>query len=182
MKEIAERIALARRRMARLPRYYSILLAVGVVLVAFAVASEFRARRAQRLLRSSRAELARFNEFRDLFVKGRTEFAPSERRLLTPQVKESIGAIVEDVCVAVGINKSITSVKSAEADPVKGYNVSGAEFHIDGITLNQAVNLLYRIENHPNMLMVRELSIRSRFNDPNILDLTLRVYLTSRAA
>lgn len=171
-----------RLRLSKMPPYYAIILAAAVILVALAIVGETSAQRSNRLLRASRADLARFNELRDQFMKGHGELSPVEKRLLTPLVKESVSAIVEEISAAIGINKRISSVKSVDVSPEKGYQMNGAEFHIDGLTLNQVVNLLYRIENHPNMLLVKDLSIKSRFDNSNMMDVTIQVHLISKQA
>ncbi len=53
----------------------------------------------------------------------------------------------------------------------------GAEITISGLSLNEAVNLLYRLEHGTKPLSVKKGIIRSRFNDPAKLDLTIQVSL-----
>jgi len=53
----------------------------------------------------------------------------------------------------------------------------GAEVTLSGLSLNETVNLLYRLEQGTKPLAIRKTVIRSRFNDPSKLDLTLQVAL-----
>lgn len=53
----------------------------------------------------------------------------------------------------------------------------GAELTLSGLSLNETVNLLYRIEQGAKPLAIRKGLLRSRFNDPSRLDLTLQLAL-----
>lgn len=53
----------------------------------------------------------------------------------------------------------------------------GAELTLSGLSLNETVNLLYRIEQGAKPLTIRKGLLRSRFNDPSRLDLTLQLAL-----
>lgn len=53
----------------------------------------------------------------------------------------------------------------------------GAEVTLTGLSLNETVNLVYRLEQGTKPLAIRRAVLRSRFNDPAKLDLTLQVAL-----
>lgn len=53
----------------------------------------------------------------------------------------------------------------------------GAEVTITGLTLNDTVNLLYRLEYGQKPLLIKKGGLRSRYNDPARLDLTIQIYL-----
>lgn len=57
------------------------------------------------------------------------------------------------------------------------YVEEGAELIISGIGLNEAVNLLYRLEQGNKPLIIKKGSIRARFNEPALLDITLQAAL-----
>jgi general secretion pathway protein M len=58
----------------------------------------------------------------------------------------------------------------------------GAEITLSGLTLNDTANLLYFLEQGSKPVAIRKAVIRSRFNDPSKLDLTLQVALFRAAA
>ncbi len=53
----------------------------------------------------------------------------------------------------------------------------GAEVTLSGLTLNETVNLLYRLEHGTKPVAIRKAVIRTRFSEPSKLDLTLHVAL-----
>ncbi|MGB4598974.1 MAG: hypothetical protein WBI04_03260 [Trichlorobacter sp.] len=58
----------------------------------------------------------------------------------------------------------------------------GAEVTLSGLSLNETVNLLYRLEQGSKPVTVSKASIRSRFGDPAKLDLVLQIELLRPAA
>ena len=59
---------------------------------------------------------------------------------------------------------------------------NGVEINIEGATLNQIANLVYRIENYKNLLIIKEFLIKAQFNNPELFDITMRVILMSKPA
>ncbi len=53
----------------------------------------------------------------------------------------------------------------------------GAEITLSGLSLNDTVNLLHFLEYGSKPVAIRKAVIRSRFNDPSKLDLTLQIAL-----
>ena len=68
--------------------------------------------------------------------------------------------------------------KSVKIVPLKGEDRSGfiedvADIRIEGLTLNEAVNLLYRLEKGSRPLVIKKSNLRTRFDDPSRCDLTI---------
>lgn len=64
--------------------------------------------------------------------------------------------------------------------PFKGEGAireDGAVLTVSGIRLNETVNLLYQIEQGAKPLIIRKGLLRTRFNDPSRLDITLTATL-----
>ena len=57
----------------------------------------------------------------------------------------------------------------------------GAEVTLNGLSLNETVNLLYRLEQGSKPVTVSKAAIRSRFGDPTKLDVVLQVELIRAA-
>jgi general secretion pathway protein M len=76
--------------------------------------------------------------------------------------------------------------KSVKIIPVKGEDRSGfiedaADIRIEGLTLNEAINLLYRLEKGNRPLVIKKSNLRTRFDDPSRCDLSLILALLKRA-
>lgn len=53
----------------------------------------------------------------------------------------------------------------------------GAELTLTGLSLNEVVNLLHRLEQGTKPVVIKKIAIRSRFSEPARLDLTLQMAL-----
>jgi general secretion pathway protein M len=76
--------------------------------------------------------------------------------------------------------------KSVKIVPVKGEDRSGfvedaADIRIESVTLNEAINLLYRLEKGSRPLVIKKCNLRVRFDDPSRCDLSLILALLKPA-
>jgi general secretion pathway protein M len=111
-------------------------------------------------------------------LKGRYQaaLATSQRfanRLAATKSDDSPAKIVEEI----GIKG-----KSLRVTPLKGeqrgaYLEDAAEIRIEGLTANEAVNLLFRLEKGTRPVIIKKASIKTRFDDPSRLDLTITAAL-----
>jgi general secretion pathway protein M len=76
--------------------------------------------------------------------------------------------------------------KGVKITPVKGElrgNVQedAADVSIEGLTANEAINLIYRLEKGARPLLLKRSSLKTRFDDPSRFDLTMTVALLKPA-
>ncbi len=72
--------------------------------------------------------------------------------------------------------------KGVKVVPIKGEERPGileeaADVRIEGVTANEAVNLLYRLEKGSRPVMLKKVGIKVRFDDPARVDLAMTVAL-----
>lgn len=72
--------------------------------------------------------------------------------------------------------------KSVKIAPLKGEDRPGfvedaADVRIDGLTMNEAINLYYRLEKGSRPLVIKKSSLRIRFDDPSRCDVTMLMAL-----
>jgi general secretion pathway protein M len=77
--------------------------------------------------------------------------------------------------------------KGVKIVPVKGEEKNGiiedaADVRIEGVTANEAVNLIYRLEKGTRPVSLKKTNMRVRFDDPSRFDLTLVVALLKPSA
>ena len=152
------------------------LLAVCVFLYATYRAAASK----EKMVEAKKAELASFDKMKARYLSDFSEISPLEKKLKAPQPGQSVGSMVEEMASGIGIKKNIASFKPLEAKAEKGYEQSGVEVKVEGVTLNQFLNLMYRMENHGSLLLVREFFMKSRFDNPELFDVNLHVELVSR--
>jgi len=90
-------------------------------------------------------------------------------RMASLRPDDSPAKIIEDI----GIKG-----KTVKIVPLKGEERSGiiedtADIRIDGLTLNETLNLLYRLEKGGRPLVIKKCNLRVRFDDPSRSDLTM---------
>ena len=66
-------------------------------------------------------------------------------------------------------------MKPTVSTPSEVYNEESVEIKMEGVTLEQLVRYLHQIENSPQLLKIKRLEIKPRFNNRQILTATFRV-------
>ncbi len=132
----------------------------------------------ERLVNAKKAELEAFAKMKQEYVRERADIEPYERRLTAAQAKESTAAIIQEIAAQTGAGT--ISFKPVGDVPEKGYAQSGVEAKLDGLTLNQMANLLYRVENHSNLLLVKDVTVKSHFDNPGLWDVTMQVFVLTK--
>lgn len=99
-------------------------------------------------------------------------------RLATVKADDTPAKLLDEIGIK-GKNLQVRSLPAAEG-------ASGreevAEVRIDGLTANEAINLLYRLEKGAKPVTIRKTLLKTRFDDPSRLDLTVTVALLKQAA
>lgn len=98
-------------------------------------------------------------------------------RLAATRGEETPAKIVEET----GIKGKSTRVTPMKGEERGGFMEDAAEVKIEGLTANEAVNLLHRLEKSARPVIVKKALLRTRFDDPSRLDLTLTVALLRQA-
>lgn len=92
-------------------------------------------------------------------------------RMASLRPDDAPAKIIEEIGIK-GKTVKITPLKGEER---LGFVEDAADVRIDGLTLNEAVNLLYRLENGSRPVIVKKGNLRMRFDDPSRCDLNLSV-------
>ena len=109
-----------------------------------------------------------------------------EARAVSQRLTNRLAATRPDDTPAKIVEESGIKGKSTRVTPVKGEERAGfmedaAEVKIEGLSANEAVNLLHRLEKGPRPVVVKKALLRTRFDDPSRLDLTFTVALLRQA-
>uniref|UniRef100_A0A831UFI4 General secretion pathway protein GspM n=1 Tax=Geobacter metallireducens TaxID=28232 RepID=A0A831UFI4_GEOME len=123
------------------------------------------------------ADLVEMMELKHRFLEARTVSQRLANRLAATRPDDTPARIVEETGIK-GKSTRITPVKGEER---AGFLEEAAEVKIEGLTANEAVNLLHRLEKGPRPVVVKKALLRTRFDDPARLDLTLTVALLRQA-
>ncbi len=98
-------------------------------------------------------------------------------RIASLRPDDSPAKILEDT----GIKGKSVKIMPVKGDERKGFTEDAADIRIDGLTLNEAINLIYRLESSSRPLVIKKCNVRVRFDDPSRCDLTLILALLKPA-
>lgn len=90
---------------------------------------------------------------------------------------EGIVQAVDEIFKSIGLQQKIKSVKSTGVKEKKYSSEEEADVSVEKVTMNEMVNILYRMENAPMILSVKRTSIRTSFENPSLLNITMTVAL-----
>ena len=154
------------------------MLAALVILAVIIAGGFISGGRYARVKRLSAIKLREHGEFLSLkreFLLKKNTIDPFLRKAYVSGEGLSTIAVVEEIGALVGVKEKITTLKPLPETSEMGFTISGVELSIEGMNLNQMVNLLYLIENHKTLLVVKEFTLKSRFEDPDLLDVSLKL-------
>ena len=123
------------------------------------------------------ADLVEMMQLRSRYQSTKANSQRFANRLASTKGDDSPAKIIEEI----GIKG-----KSLRVTPLKGeqrgnYLEDTAEIKIEGLTANEAVNLLFRLEKGARPVIIKKASLRTRFDDPSRLDLTITAALLKAA-
>ncbi len=98
-------------------------------------------------------------------------------RMASVRPDDSVAKVIDEI----GIKG-----KGVKISPVKGEERGGmledaADVRIDGLTANEAINLIYRLEKGGRPVLVKKANLKVRFDDPSRVDLAMIVALLKPA-
>src|SRR3989338_21471 len=136
----------------------------------------------ERLILVKKNEFSNFKRLKEDYLRGRNIFDYIEKKTLSAKAMESPIMILEEIGIMTGLKENITTLKSLEEKPVKGYLERSVDIKIEGIDLNQLINFLYKIENNKILFAVNGFAMKSRFDNPNLLDININVAVISKVS
>lgn len=91
---------------------------------------------------------------------------------------DSPAKIIEDI----GIKGKLVKIVPLKGEERSGFTEDAADVRIEGLSFNEAVNLIYRLEKGSRPLVFKKSNLRIRFEDPAHCDLSLVLALLKPAA
>ncbi|NMC73760.1 MAG: general secretion pathway protein GspM [Geobacteraceae bacterium] len=119
------------------------------------------------------ADLVEMMALKHRYLAAKAESQQFAGRLASAGGDDSPAKVIEEIGIK-GKSSRITPLKSEERG---GFMEDAAEVKIEGVTANEAVNLLYRLEKGDRPVLVKKANLKTRFDDPSRLDLVLTIAL-----
>jgi general secretion pathway protein M len=151
----------------------ALLLFLGII---FSAAND-RIGRLKHKLTAREADIAEMMVLKQRYLEANAAAMKLTNRLSATHADDSPAKIVEEI----GIKGKGTQIKPLKGEERGGYLEDEAEVKVDGLTLNETVNLLFRLEKGARPVEIKKALLKTRFDDPSKLDLTLTVALLKAA-
>jgi general secretion pathway protein M len=111
------------------------------------------------------------------FLAARAGAQGLANRLAATRPDDSPAKIIEEI----GIKGKSSKIAPLKSEDLGGYLADLAEVRVEGVTANEAINMLFRLEQGSKPVMIRRALLKSRFDDPARLDLTMTIGLLKAA-
>ena len=154
-----------------------LFLVAGVAIVALIVFFSLD------LVSSQKRELAGLREqhremslLREDFLNLRKRIQAVESRKGLAQV-EGIVQAVDEVFVPLGLKDRVKTVKPTFTKETKDGTEEGADDFVEKLSMNEMVNVFYRVDHAPMVLTVRKATVKKSFETPDRLNMSLTLSL-----
>jgi Tfp pilus assembly protein PilO len=128
-----------------------------------------------RRIEIKKQDLVKISHLRDQYVETHRQVQEIRSRLEKKQKDFSLLSFIEDLANREGIREKIGSVKPKKIPLNDDYDESSVEIQMDNITLPKFVDFSYKVEHSGHLLKVKRLRIKTRYDDRNLLNVTLQV-------
>lgn len=98
-------------------------------------------------------------------------------RLSAVTADDTPSKLIEEI----GIKGKSSQVKVLKGEERAGYLEDAAEIRIEGLSANETVNLLHRLEKGAKPVVIKRANLKTRYDDPAKLDITLTLALLKPA-
>jgi hypothetical protein len=131
------------------------------------------------MLANERKDLLQLKEQRKEMIALRDVLLLLSRKVNNVEAKKDLSNVqgiaqaVEDIFSSMGLKDKVKTVKSTGKRETKDGREEEADVYIEKVTMNETVNLFYRIKNAPMVLTVKKVTIKKSFENPELLNVSL---------
>ncbi len=113
---------------------------------------------------------------RDKIVQLKTQVDRIENKKTLTKV-DSILTVVDDTLSPLGLKSKLKALKPTKTYEMDGNMGEEAVLEMEGLTMNELINLFYRFEVAPCALSVKKVSVKKSFDRPDLLNLVCDLLL-----
>lgn len=158
-------------------RFMLVLAVLSLAIIIFAVTAFLSARTIERKNEMLMKQIAKMELFTDKLVHLQDLVESKEKKIGLTEVQGVVPAL-EQILNSLGIKAK--TIKPLKKKTIREFSEEEAELHVENVDLNRIVNLLYRIENSPVPLKIKNTSVRTAFENPDQFFLHLTVSLIGK--
>lgn len=134
-----------------------------------------RSKLLDRLIVQKANETREMRQLEKIYLAQKRAINSINKKLRSDKKNFAILSFLEETAKKSEIKGNIAKMKPSDATVGDLYKESSVVLKVDGITLNQLVDYLYRIENAERVLNVKRLKLKRKPKNPHILDVTFEV-------
>jgi hypothetical protein len=90
---------------------------------------------------------------------------------------QGVAQAIDEIFKPLGLNDKVKSVKSTGVREKEYGSEEEAEVQVEKVSMNEMANIFYKIENAPMILTVRRTTIKTSFDNPDLLNISMTVTL-----
>ena len=150
-------------------------ISFSVVLISFLIFAALGVN----MLSSQKKELHQLQEQRKEMVLLRDEFLSLQQKIQTVENRKNLTNVqgvlqaVDEVFSAVGLKDKVKSVKNTGKRETKDGIEEDADVSVEKVTMNEMVNIFYRIDHIPMFLTVKKVTVKQSFDNPELMNIIL---------
>lgn len=175
-------LVLVREAYHRLGSRDRLRIGIGIALLLFLTiiltAANSRIALLHKKLAAREADVAEMLALKQRYLEASAVAQKLSNRLAATRADDSPAKIMDEI----GIKGKGSQIKPIKGEERNGYVEDAAEVRLDGLTANEAVNLIFRLEKGAKPVVIKKALLKTRFDDPSRLDLTLTVALLKAAS
>ncbi len=157
---------------------YTLITVTAVILIAiFTFITFISANKIEKGNGKLKNQLTEMQMLREELIHIKDIVESKEKKIGLTEVSGVVSAL-EQMLNTLGLEAKV--IKPLEKKRIKEFKEEDAELQIENIDLNKIVNLLYRIENSPVPIKIKNATIKTTFENPNIFILNLTASLISK--
>lgn len=134
-----------------------------------------------RTLSSQTKELNQLREQRKEMTVLREEVVSLRQTIQAVENKKNLSNVrgvmqaVDEIFSSVGLKDKVKTVKSTGRRETEDGIEEEADVLVEKVTMNEMVNIFYRIEHAPMILTVKKATVKQSFDNPELLNISLQL-------
>lgn len=124
---------------------------------------------------AKRGEVEKIARLRTQYIEAHRQLEEIKTKLDQMERGFSVLSFIEDLANKENIREKIGSVKPKKIPLNDTYDENIVELNIDNVSLRELVDFIYQVENSGQLLKVKRLRIKTRYDNRDLLNVTLQV-------
>jgi len=124
---------------------------------------------------TKRVEVQKISRLRTQYMEAHKQLEDIKAKLDQMEKGFSVLSFIEDLANKENIRENIGSVKPKKLPLNDSYDENIVELKIDNVSLSKLVDFIYKIENSGYLLKIKRLRVKPRYDNRDLLNVTLQV-------